>query len=527
MPALEDFKNFFNKNEEERSLLYSRQNATILKKDKKIASYLGTKDFHLIATIREILHIYDWAQQKKLREELVTEKENELIEDEPDSKHLLNNIVLAKAGPSPMEITPIQAIINKNSNSTKQIPMEFSLTQPNQLNDKMLIDEVGTSCKRSFSDQEDISTLLESKAETTRDILLQNEARALDYGLEELINKRQNPQKQPRKEPLTRKKTKYYENIYNSKWAPKGSFTSTTATNTTIYYFTLWDLPKEMSAREIKKYLSYFGTASILAWQQNYNSKAAYIKIITNVEKRESSLRENWSIHLDQGKTYRTTPGKFSNNELEQRNKYRATITNVPKIATDSLLLRQLKKHKAQAVHILNNCNGNQSRRAHIYFKTEAELVQAQKHNLYYFNTKLEWQTMLRDSSANRNLNNPNTCKGLTIDNNKGKQPIYESGTYNKHSLDKNLENTNATTKTNRLVNDNKKIERNEDRQKKNSKTDTQRNKKPADKDTRTSIQNKNKTSNKENSNQMALLQKILERLDILEEKQTRFANRS
>ncbi|CAG8584043.1 16725_t:CDS:1, partial [Dentiscutata heterogama] len=56
----------------------------------------------------------------------------------------------------------------------------------------------------------------------------------------------------------------------------------------------------------------------------------------------------------------------------------------------------------------------------------------------------------------------------LTIDNNKGKQPIYESETYNKHSLDKNLENTNATTKTNRLVNDNKKIERNEDRQKKN-----------------------------------------------------------
>ena len=43
MPALEEFKNFFNKNEEERSLLYSRQNATILKKDKKIASYLGKR----------------------------------------------------------------------------------------------------------------------------------------------------------------------------------------------------------------------------------------------------------------------------------------------------------------------------------------------------------------------------------------------------------------------------------------------------------------------------------------------------
>ncbi|CAG8490293.1 14257_t:CDS:2 [Dentiscutata heterogama] len=64
-------------------------------------------------------------------------------------------------------------------------------------------------------------------------------------------------------------------------------------------------------------------------------------------------------------------------------------------------------------------------------------------------------------------------------------------------------------------------MERNENRQKENPKTDIQRNKKPLAKDTRNSMQNKNKTSNKENSNQMALLQKILERLDILEEKQT------
>ncbi|CAG8598570.1 15847_t:CDS:1, partial [Dentiscutata heterogama] len=105
------------------------------------------------------------------------------------------------------------------------------------------------------------------------------------------------------------------------------------------------------------------------------------------------------------------------------------------------------------------------------------------------------------DVSANENLNNPITCKGPTTDSDKGKQPIYELKTYSKHSSDKKLENTNATNKTNRPSNNNKKIERNEDRQKRNPRTDIQRYKKPLDKDTRISIQNKNKTSNKKNSN--------------------------
>ena len=61
--------------------------------------------------------------------------------------------------------------------------------------------------------------------------------------------------------------------------------------------------------------------------------------MLTNSDKKEMSLKDNWSVHLDQGKTYRITPGRFDNSILEERNKFKSTIYNIPKIALDSLLL--------------------------------------------------------------------------------------------------------------------------------------------------------------------------------------------
>ena len=109
-------------------------------------------------------------------------------------------------------------------------------------------------------------------------------------------------------------------------------------------------------------------------------------------------------MHLDQGKTYKITPGKFDITKLEERNRYKCTIGNIPTTIFDSLLLRQLRKYKVQAVYILNNHNGNQTKRAHIYFKSEEDLIQAQRYSLYYYNTKLEWQSGF-DNTDNETYN--------------------------------------------------------------------------------------------------------------------------
>ena len=84
MPSLEDYRNFFNKSLEEKVAIYQEQKLTSLKKDKRIARYLGTDDFQLIATIRDMLHCYDYACQKITREIELTKDKKILIEDSLD-----------------------------------------------------------------------------------------------------------------------------------------------------------------------------------------------------------------------------------------------------------------------------------------------------------------------------------------------------------------------------------------------------------------------------------------------------------
>src|SRR5260363_144475 len=79
MLALGKYKNFFDKTKEEKELLYSQQKVITLEKDGNIAKYLGTKDLHLIVTIRNIIEYYNWAEHKKTRNQALSEEELSLI----------------------------------------------------------------------------------------------------------------------------------------------------------------------------------------------------------------------------------------------------------------------------------------------------------------------------------------------------------------------------------------------------------------------------------------------------------------
>src|SRR5260364_372420 len=136
-----------------------------------------------------------------------------------------------------------------------------------------------------------------------------------------------------------RKRQKEHEDIYNSIWAPKKNLLEQEKERKTQYYLTIWDLPEKLDAKVIKKYLSFFGTASIIAWQHGRKSKAAYIEVETDSKRKEEALKNSWSVYLDKGKTYRTTPGRFNLEELESRNKYKLVIKNLPNHAIDTLLL--------------------------------------------------------------------------------------------------------------------------------------------------------------------------------------------
>ena len=462
MPELINYKNFFNKSESERASVQKIQNNFIWEEDRKVAKYLGTSEIYLIAIIRDVLRLYDYAQHKKARNQILSEEENNLLGNSNSTSmqiaDMVDNLPQKNSTKIKLESTlmegltlrPIELfkadkrnivdkqmdVIEWKSSKTEieAVPMELSLTTPNvkviNTINNVEIELQDNPRKRNSTEQEIIPHHPTNKSEVIKDTLVQKECGILDYGLEDYIQ--ENSQTDIRNPTqLSYKKSKHIEDIYNSAWAPKSTISSQKPPSPSTYLFTIWDLPKEMKSSVIKSYLSFFGTSTILAWQQNFRTKAAYVKILPSTEQREKSLKEGWSIHLEHGKTYRTTPGKFDITEVEGRNNYKGIIFNIPTMAYDSLLLRQLKKYKVQAVHILNNRNGNQRKRAHLYFKSEEDLSLAQNCNLYYFNTKLRW------NPVTENLNGKNTNNSvfyykrgnsiMSKKNNNNKRPLIET----------------------------------------------------------------------------------------------------
>ena len=154
-----------------------------------------------------------------------------------------------------------------------------------------------------------------------------------------------------------------------------------------------------MSPRILRKELSFFGIVSIVQWKGRDTSSAAQIQVIFKNEKRKCDWENRWSVSLENGKLLRMTTKPFDKEELIRRNQYKTRITNVPKYAIDSLLLRQLSRVKAKSVYITNNRNGNQRKTALVYFESYEDLVKAREVGIYYYNTKLSWWNNIDDWS--------------------------------------------------------------------------------------------------------------------------------
>ncbi|CAG8730129.1 10747_t:CDS:2, partial [Gigaspora margarita] len=180
-------------------------------------------------------------------------------------------------------------------------------------------------------------------------------------------------------QPISKPKNK---DIYSSQWvvtrneaeasqkpilSPKNKVKPT-------QFITLWDLPKEARISQIKRCLNRYGRTSIIEWQENKNTKAAYIKLEYRSEKERSILENSWSIHYDAGRLCRITLRCFNKEALIERNRFKAKITNIPNHTPETALLQQLKSHKVETLHIPLNSNNNQSSVAWLYFNSQVDL---------------------------------------------------------------------------------------------------------------------------------------------------------
>ena len=83
---------------------------------------------------------------------------------------------------------------------------------------------------------------------------------------------------------------------------------------------------------------------------------------------------------------------------LKEKEEYRATLTNIPSIAQETLLLWLLWQTGAKAVFIPYNSNRNPSHTAKVFFESQEEIDYAVKRNIYYYNTRLFWK---KDKNTN------------------------------------------------------------------------------------------------------------------------------
>ncbi|CAG8832717.1 27096_t:CDS:2, partial [Gigaspora margarita] len=129
------------------------------------------------------------------------------------------------------------------------------------------------------------------------------------------------------------------ENIYSSIWAPKSE-----------------DIP-----------------STIIQTQKHGKTKAVYVQLISKAILRIEALKKAWAIHFEGEKTKRISSGEFNSNTIQERKKFHAIIKNLLKDALESSMLRQFKNINTKMVHIPES-NGNQRRRAFIYFESETDL---------------------------------------------------------------------------------------------------------------------------------------------------------
>ncbi|RIB08795.1 hypothetical protein C2G38_2210699 [Gigaspora rosea] len=329
----------------------------------------------LIKQQQDAIEKYDQISYKQSAKKEIFEEEIKFIKldisksDEMKIKYKKNSYT----GKLNLELNPIRETFQQNINKRNKILTQDIAIEQTELTIK----------QRNLKIQE---TYEESASDKYKKTLLEQECGTIDYGIEEILSQNESSfTKSHSQEGYGMEKDKTedgHKDIYN--------YTETSQLNNT-YIFTLWNISLDVHAYKIKDWLSYYGKTTIKRVNYLEKTKAVVIRINSLADSKLKALKTSWAIQSENGKTLRTTPGEFNENILKERREHKVSISNLPRTATESALVRQLRFIRAKAVYISSNSNSNQRKRATIYFELGENLRNAIKKTVYYYNTKLEW----------------------------------------------------------------------------------------------------------------------------------------
>ena len=150
-------------------------------------------------------------------------------------------------------------------------------------------------------------------------------------------------------------------------------------------HLTIWDLPTDINKKELEYICRKFEKAQIV------RIKMSKYKALAVVQVERTDKNTSWAIPVDNNKLVRVTRGIEDHEAREEQRKYTAKLTELPKSASEILLLRSLRSKGAKSVHIPPNRNGNQRSTATIMFATERDMKAAQSKPFMFNNFRLYW----------------------------------------------------------------------------------------------------------------------------------------
>ncbi|CAG8794777.1 31903_t:CDS:2, partial [Gigaspora margarita] len=114
-----------------------------------------------------------------------------------------------------------------------------------------------------------------------------------------------------------------YARYFGSIWAPANSreLLIRKSQNDLDYYFILWDISLNVYSNKIKRCLNFYSKAEIIKTQNIGKFRAMFIKIKANNLARLLALQKAWSIHFEERKLLRITPGEFDKAILNKEEK--------------------------------------------------------------------------------------------------------------------------------------------------------------------------------------------------------------
>jgi hypothetical protein len=191
---------------------------------------------------------------------------------------------------------------------------------------------------------------------------------------------------------------------------------------------TIWDLPTNINEAELKYMCRSIKDVRVTKIKRSQYKALAVIEAGYMEEKNIP-----WAIPVGNSKLARVTKGKEDYETRDKQGQFTAKLLDVPRGASEVLLLRCLRNKGAKAVYIPHNRNGNQRKFAIVTFANAEEADKAQTSPIWYNNHRVAWE-----NGPRKEKKRSEEFRGRSVERSRTRQENY------KHKQGEDNEITNS-----------------------------------------------------------------------------------